>query len=250
MRAASSKPDPSRHCSRRLCIPTLKGCFARSHALCARQNRNFRKSPVSCPARRICPSAVPSPHGAPFRMRRVIATNPICSPPETSARSRAGSRAMTDPLLQVHNLRTHFPILSKLLRRPVGSVRAVDGIDLALEAGEVLGIVGESGSGKTTAGKTILKLIEPTAGSIIFEGRNITRLSHSEMMPLRRRMQIIFQDPMSSLNPRMTVGRILAAPFAIHRLARGTQIQDRVADLQYMVSPPADTQQRHPHEFS
>ena len=118
---------------------------------------------------------------------------------------------MAEPLLEVRGLRTHFPILSKVLRRRVGTVRAVDGVDLTVMPGEVLGIVGESGSGKTTAGKSILRLIEPTAGSIAFEGREITGLSAAAMLPLRRRMQIVFQDPMSSLNPRMTVGRILAA---------------------------------------
>jgi oligopeptide/dipeptide ABC transporter ATP-binding protein len=154
------------------------------------------------------------------------------------------------PLLELRGLATHFPILSKLLRRRVGAVRAVDGVDLDVNRGEVLGIVGESGSGKTTIGKTILRLVEPTAGSIRFEGRDITRLSPAELLPLRRRMQIVFQDPMSSLNPRMTVGRILAAPFEIHGVARGAEARARVLDLLAMVGLPEEAGQRYPHEFS
>jgi peptide/nickel transport system ATP-binding protein len=157
---------------------------------------------------------------------------------------------MPEPLLDVRGLRTHFPIVSKILRRRIGSVRAVDGVDLTLASGEVLGIVGESGSGKTTTGKTILKLIEPTAGAITFEGRDITRLPTREMMPLRPRMQIIFQDPMSSLNPRMTVGRILAAPFEIHGIARGAACRENVAELLRLVGLPREAAQRYPHEFS
>ena len=136
---------------------------------------------------------------------------------------------MAEPLLEVAGLKTHFPILSKLLRRRVGTVKAVDGVDFAVAPGEVLGIVGESGSGKTTVGKSILRLIQPTEGSIRFEGRDITTLPAAEMMPLRARMQIVFQDPMSSLNPRMTIGRILAAPYEIHGVAKGQELQDRVA---------------------
>ena len=157
---------------------------------------------------------------------------------------------MAEPLLEVVGLRKHFPIRSQLLRQRVGTVRAVDGLDLSVMAGSVLGIVGESGSGKTTAGKTILRLIEPTAGNIVFEGRDITHLSQTAMMPLRRRMQIVFQDPMSSLNPRMTIGRILAAPFEIHGVARGAEVRDRVADLLRLVGLPAEAAQRYPHEFS
>ena len=157
---------------------------------------------------------------------------------------------MAEPLLEVAGLKTHFPILSKLLRRRVGTVKAVDGVDFAVAPGEVLGIVGESGSGQTTVGKSILRLIQPTEGSISFEGRDITNLPAAEMMPLRARMQIVFQDPMSSLNPRMTIGRILAAPYEIHGVAKGQELQDRVAALLGLVGLPEDAAQRYPHEFS
>jgi len=157
---------------------------------------------------------------------------------------------MTRELLATRDLRTHFKVFSSVLRRVVNVVRAVDGVDLSVDAGEVLGIVGESGSGKTTTGKTILKLIEPTAGQIRFEQRDITHLSPAEMMPLRRQMQIIFQDPLSSLNPRMTVARILAAPFEIHRVASGSEVRDRVAGLLRMVGLAPEAALRYPHEFS
>ena len=157
---------------------------------------------------------------------------------------------MTRELLATRDLRTHFKVFSSVLRRVVNVVRAVDGVDLSVDAGGVLGIVGESGSGKTTTGKTILKLIEPTGGQIRFEQRDITHLSPAEMMPLRRQMQIIFQDPLSSLNPRMTVGRILAAPFEIHRVASGSEVRDRVAALLRIVGLAPEAALRYPHEFS
>jgi oligopeptide/dipeptide ABC transporter ATP-binding protein len=157
---------------------------------------------------------------------------------------------MAEPLLDVRGLRTHFLVLSRLLRRRVGTVKAVDGVDFAVAPGEVLGIVGESGSGKTTVGKSILRLTEPTDGTIVFEGRDITHLPQRDLLPLRRRMQIVLQDPMSSLNPRMTVGRILAAPFEIHGVARGADLRDRVADLLALVGLPQDAAGRYPHEFS
>ena len=122
---------------------------------------------------------------------------------------------MTEPILQVENLVKHFPVKKKSRRAPAQAVQAVSGISFSLAPGETLGLVGESGCGKTTAGRTLLKLTEPTAGKIIFEGRDITDLKPAAMRPLRAQMQIIFQDPYSALNPRQTIGKIISAPFEI-----------------------------------
>ncbi|MCC7275868.1 MAG: ATP-binding cassette domain-containing protein [Alphaproteobacteria bacterium] len=157
---------------------------------------------------------------------------------------------MPEPLLETLDLTTHFSVRGGFLSRREEKVHAVNGVSLAVAPGEVLGIVGESGCGKTTTGKTMLKLIEPTSGTIRFEGRDITRLSAREMMPLRRRMQIVVQDPVSSLNPRLTVAGIVGAPFEIHRVAAGAEKSDRVANLLRLVGLPADAMRRYPHEFS
>ena len=155
---------------------------------------------------------------------------------------------MTEPLLEVRDLRKHYTSRAFL---GGGSVtKAVDGVSFAVQPGEVLGLVGESGCGKSTLGRTILKLTEPTGGAIRFAGEDITAWSRRRMLPLRRRMQIIFQDPFSSLNPRLSIGSILAAPFEIHRLAAGSELRDRVAGLLRLVGLPAEAALRHPHEFS
>ena len=154
------------------------------------------------------------------------------------------------PILEVRDLKKYFPIHKGLFSRTVGHVKAIDGISFDVHAGEVLGLVGESGCGKTTAGRCILQLIKPTSGSVKFEGQEIVGLPRSQMRPLRRRMQIVFQDPYSSLNPRLTIGSILREALTTHGLARGRAADDRVAELLTRVGLSPTHAARYPHEFS
>ena len=157
----------------------------------------------------------------------------------------------TEPLLKVQGLKKHFPIRAGLLQRVTDKVHAVDGVSFDLMAGETLGLVGESGCGKSTTGRCILRLIEPTAGEVWFEGRDVTRAGRDELRALARDMQIIFQDPFASLNPRMTVGAIVGEGLVIHRLAKDAQeIEQRVAQLLQTVGLSPDHMRRYPHEFS
>jgi oligopeptide/dipeptide ABC transporter ATP-binding protein len=148
------------------------------------------------------------------------------------------------PLVEIRNLRKYFPVPHKQF------VRAVDGVSFTINRGETLGLVGESGCGKTTVGRCILRLIEPTSGEIRFDGRDLLKLDRGEMRTLRRRMQIIFQDPYSSLNPRMRVGSIIAEPLEIHRAGDRKDRKDRVAELLRVVGLDPDYANRYPHQFS
>ena len=155
-----------------------------------------------------------------------------------------------ETILDVENLKVHFPVRKGILSRVHAHVLAVDGISLTLEKGETLGIVGESGCGKTTAGLAVLRLIEPTDGRIVFQGIDMAGLNKSEMRSIRKNMQIIFQDPYSSLNPRMTVNRILGDPMRIHHAYEGKARQHRVAYLLEKVGLSPEQGERYPHQFS
>jgi ABC-type oligopeptide transport system ATPase subunit len=153
-------------------------------------------------------------------------------------------------LLEVRNLKKYFPVKKGVLSRTVGEVKAVDGVSISLERGETLGLVGESGCGKTTAGRSILRLIEPTAGEVIFDGQDLLRLNKEEMRRVRASFQIIFQDPFSSLDPRMNVEQIIGEPVLNHTKSSKREIRDRVAYLMRRVGLHPEQMSRYPHEFS
>ncbi|MEU4512744.1 dipeptide ABC transporter ATP-binding protein [Nonomuraea wenchangensis] len=156
----------------------------------------------------------------------------------------------SEPLLSVQDMEKHFPVTKGLLKRQVGAVKAVDGISFDVFKGETLGLVGESGCGKSTTGRLVTRLLEPTAGKVVFEGQDITHMSQGRLRPLRRDMQMIFQDPYSSLNPRHTVGAIVGAPFRIQGVQTENGIKKAVQDILSLVGLNPEHYNRYPHEFS
>jgi oligopeptide transport system ATP-binding protein len=155
-----------------------------------------------------------------------------------------------ETLLHVDDLKMHFPIYRGVFQRQVGAVRAVDGVSFDVKRGETLGLVGESGCGKSTTGRTILQLYKPTSGAVTFDGTNLVTLKGEQMRQMRRKMQMIFQDPYASLNPRMTVAQLVGEPLIVHSAATGAEITERVAHLLQLVNLNPAFATRYPHEFS
>ncbi len=156
----------------------------------------------------------------------------------------------TEHLLEVHDLVKYYPVTAGVLRRKVGDVKAVDGISFSIEPGETLGLVGESGCGKTTTGRCILQLQEITAGEVVFQGQDLTQMKGESLRRMRRHMQLIFQDPFASLDPRMTAGDIVGEPLKVHDIARGKKYRQQVSELLSMVELSPTVSGRYPHEFS
>jgi oligopeptide transport system ATP-binding protein len=167
-----------------------------------------------------------------------------------TATSKTSIEIQTKPLLEVRNLKQYYPITKGILSRTVGHVKAVDGLNFNISPGETLGLVGESGCGKSTTGRAIVQLEKPTEGEIIFEGQNLATFSTREMRKIRTDLQIIFQDPYSSLNPRKRIGDLLSEPLLFHKLAEPSEVKKKVDDILEIVGLPSTYKNRYPHEFS
>jgi ABC-type glutathione transport system ATPase component len=192
-------------------------------------------------------AALPLRHGR-LQRERAYAARDRARPPHGLPPRRCG---MSAPLLRVTDLKKHFPVAGGLFSREVGQVYAVDGVSFAVDRGETLGLVGESGCGKSTTGRCVLRLIEPTSGEIVFDGQNVLNLGGNDLRAMRRNIQLVFQDPFASLNPRMTVGAILGEALIIHKLAASAgERDDRVASLLVKVGLKGEHMRRYPHEFS
>jgi len=157
---------------------------------------------------------------------------------------------MSEKLVEVKDLKKHFPVRAGVFSRPIAAVKAVDGVSLEIKPAETFGLVGESGCGKSTLARVILRLIEPSEGKIYFQGKNLLKLKGEELRKIRKDMQIIFQDPYSSLNPRMTVGAIVGEALSVHKLARGKEKKERIMELLNEVGVHPEAYNRYPHEFS
>jgi ABC-type microcin C transport system duplicated ATPase subunit YejF len=193
------------------------------------------------------PSLVGSTGSAGATPATAGSTNEASVPRGTPGATPADARP---DLLKVRGLVKHFPIIGGLLRRQIGVVHAVDGVDFDVKAGEIFSLVGESGCGKTTLGRSVLRLTEPTAGSVVFGGREITTLSADELRPMRRRMQIIFQDPFGSLNPRMPISDIIGEGLLAQGMKNRKERDKKVEDSLEVVGLRRDYSRRYPHEFS
>lgn len=168
----------------------------------------------------------------------------------TAGEAPTATKAETDTLVSIKNIKKYFPIKGGVLKRTVGHVKAVDDVSLDIIKGETLGIVGESGAGKSTLGRIMIRLLDPTAGQIIFDGKDISRLSQRGMRPHRRQMQMVFQDPFASLNEKMSVGELIEEPLVVQTALKKKERQDKVADMLEKVGLRADDRTKYPHEFS
>src|SRR5579862_1334343 len=241
---------PSRSCSRTLSTPTRSGSSARGRRWPRKRESVSTSSPGRCPIPSDFRRAANSILDARPSSRGARPSNPNSGSCVRATGWPATSSADMAPLIEVRNLKKYFPVRKGVFSRVVAQVRAVDDVSFALAPGETLGLVGESGCGKTTAGRSLLRLIEPTSGEVLYNGANLLALSPPELRRHRRDLQIIFQDPYSSLNPRMTVGAIVSEGLTVHGIGEKSERIDRVKETLEQVGLDPAYVNRYPHEFS